>query len=65
MRITKTVGLCGSTVEELANEIDVVIGELAAAGLTVVDIRYAAFGVGASEGGWESHNALLLIGEAA
>jgi hypothetical protein len=31
----------------------------------IVDIRYAAFGVGASEGGWESHNALLLIGEAA
>jgi hypothetical protein len=65
MTITKTVALTETTVYRLAEAIDEQIANLRADGLVIVDIRYAAFGVGASEGGWESHNALLLIGEAA
>lgn len=65
MRITKTVGLTETTVERLSERIDEDIVNLAAEGLTVVDVRYAPLAASADIGDvWDCYTALLLIGEA-
>jgi len=64
MKITGTIGVMGSTVEKLEQEINKELRIATEGGYAVVDIRYQACVVSGGDGVADWYTALLLIGEA-